>query len=420
MNERLFPESIQYQVVLLNLEKNGGQLKCENCKRNITSKTECHFDHIIPFSKGGKTLLSNCQILCIECNQKKHDKGLHDFVLEEKAKSFLFDDGDINDTNLKADFQQKDKLNGKLSKKEVEAAIRNFVTKKGRIRKIDFAREKNQLPSFHWVNRYWGNITQMQRELGFPLGIPVWNRESIKLTVEKYIAIKGNVVQIDFKSRNGLPSIPCILHYYPELNNFSEIKEFFGLKRRFINWTHESAIQAGKTFISQTNGKLTQKDLKNINDLPGLKVINRLFGSLQRYRTIIGASETQKNDYISAEKIEIVVLEFFGDKERFVYNRKAFFRDFPYSQSTIIKRFETIDNFFKRYGIIESNPKKGRYTKSEIDQIILEYIKAGNTIPKTSKELTKNGLPSSFAIMRYYDSWREPFIFFQMIYEKIR
>lgn len=418
MSERLFPESIQYQAVLANLEKNGGQLKCKNCQRIILNKTDCHFDHIVAFSKGGKTVLSNCQILCSDCNLKKHDKEMKDFVLEEEAKRFLFGDGLLENKDVKV--QQNDKPKRKLSKQEVEARLRSFVVKNGNVRKLDFSREKNGLPSFCLVIQYWGGIKQMQKELGFPVGVPEWDRESIKLTVAKYIERKGDIVQTDFKSRNGLPSIPCILAYYPELHNFSEIKEFFGLKRRFQNWTYESVVQSGKAFISQTNGKLTQKDLSNKNDLPDTKVIQRLFGSLQQYQKIIGASETQRNELISVDKIEKGVIEYFDNKERVVYNRKEFFRNFRYSQSTIIKRFESVDNFFEKYGITESRPKKYRYTKSEIDKIILEFIKAGKKPPKTPKELTKVGLPSSLAIMRYYDTWREPFIYFQKLYEKVQ
>lgn len=420
MSERLFPESIQYQVVLENLEKNGGQLKCENCQRNILNKTDCHFDHIVPFSKGGKTVLSNCQILCSDCNLKKHDKEMQDFVLEEKAKRFLFGDGVLENDDVKVDVQQNDKPNGKLSKQEVETRLRSFVAKNGNIRKLDFSREKNGLPSFSLVIQYWGGIKQMQKELGFPIGVPEWDRESIKLTVEKFIEKKGNIIQSDFKSKNGLPSVPGILAYYPELHNFTEIKEFFGLKRTRQNWDYESVVQAGKTFISRTNGKLTQKDLRSKNNLPDTKVIQRLFGSLQEYQKTIGASETQRNEFISAEEIDKAVSEYFGDKERMVYNRKEFFRKFGYSQSTIIKRFETVDNFFEKFEITESNPKKSKYTKSEIDKIILEFIKAGNEIPKTAKELTTVGLPSSLAIMRHYDSWREPFIYFQKLYEKVQ
>ena len=48
-----------------------------------------HFDHILAYAKGGKSILSNCQILCIDCNLSKSNKEMNDFLLEEKAKRFM-------------------------------------------------------------------------------------------------------------------------------------------------------------------------------------------------------------------------------------------------------------------------------------------------------------------------------------------
>ncbi|WP_251198561.1 GmrSD restriction endonuclease domain-containing protein [Anaerotardibacter muris] len=43
---------------------------CPYCKEHFEFN-EMHGDHIIPWSKGGKTVPDNCQMVCIECNLKK-------------------------------------------------------------------------------------------------------------------------------------------------------------------------------------------------------------------------------------------------------------------------------------------------------------------------------------------------------------
>ena len=89
MSNRDFSDTTKLEVIKANLEKYGGKICCEVCGKNLSSIKECHFDHIHPFAKGGKSIYENCQLLCAECNLKKNDKELKDFILEEKAKQFL-------------------------------------------------------------------------------------------------------------------------------------------------------------------------------------------------------------------------------------------------------------------------------------------------------------------------------------------
>jgi len=43
---------------------------CKKCNEHFELK-EMEADHITPWSKGGKTSLENCQMLCLECNRRK-------------------------------------------------------------------------------------------------------------------------------------------------------------------------------------------------------------------------------------------------------------------------------------------------------------------------------------------------------------
>jgi len=46
---------------------------CVSCSEEFKLK-EMHADHITPWSKGGKTIADNCQMLCAKCNRTKSDK----------------------------------------------------------------------------------------------------------------------------------------------------------------------------------------------------------------------------------------------------------------------------------------------------------------------------------------------------------
>ena len=43
---------------------------CPICGKHFKFE-EMHADHIVPWSKGGKTTPDNCQMLCRDCNLKK-------------------------------------------------------------------------------------------------------------------------------------------------------------------------------------------------------------------------------------------------------------------------------------------------------------------------------------------------------------
>lgn len=64
---RAFPEDIKLAV----WEKQGHI--CPSCKREFDYEF-MEGDHIIPWSKGGRTVEENCQMLCRECNRRKSSK----------------------------------------------------------------------------------------------------------------------------------------------------------------------------------------------------------------------------------------------------------------------------------------------------------------------------------------------------------
>ena len=122
----LYLESIKYSVEQVSTGNENVQvsrlLEIVDCtetkisvrlRKELKSINECHFDHIEAYAKGGKSIKTNCQILCSDCNLKKNDKELADFLLDEKAKKFL--EGNIIDEDGLNIKKENDSLNNSLN-----------------------------------------------------------------------------------------------------------------------------------------------------------------------------------------------------------------------------------------------------------------------------------------------------------------
>ena len=420
MANRDFSDSVKLSAITENLRKNNGDICCAICGAKLSSIDACHFDHIFPFSKGGKSTADNCQILCISCNLKKTDKELQDFLLEEKAKRFLT--GKTGPTSAQESAagtvpESAGRSQASISKETFDQAISRFISRKGDIHKVDFGREYNHLPSIHYVKKYYGDLHKLKEAFGVEDLTASWNRETIRASLEEFVKQHGDIFQKDLTKKNKLPSLPCVLHYFPEYKSFTDVKKnMLNLTVR-TSWDRESAIQAGKDYLKK-HGKITENCLRSENDLPTARVVYNYFGSLAAYQQAAGSAVSHKNDFISEEDIENAVNRFFKGRDRMVVSRKQFFESFPYSPSTIHKRFGSFDVFCQKYGIIVKQSKKAKYSKQEVDDAIAKWVKAGKEIP-TAKELCKFGLPSISVIMKYYDNWKEPFDLYRKLYDKL-
>lgn len=407
MNDRLFSDSIQYQAVLFNLEKNKGQLRCALCGKALVSKSECHFDHIFAYSKGGKSALDNCQILCMECNLSKSDKEMHDFMLEQKAKLFMAGETINVDTPI---LNQQTNPDDKMTKGQFDTIVGDFIKKKGSIKKVDFTRDKNGLPSVIYVTKYYGSMKDLKLSFGIKLDVD-WNRDNIWERLAEYSKINPQFKQSDLVKANNLPSLPCILSYYPEYKNFSDVKKALGLELNYEFWSKEKVIVACRKYL-KTHNKITQKDLKKENGLPTSKVIYNFFGTMQNFQEEIGSDVSKRQEFISREEILVATNEIVCKFGAIFESRNAFLKVFPYSLSVIMHRFGSFESFVKHTNIKLLNTKKAKYSKQEVDDSILSYLKEGKPIPSAAKQLSSLNLPSASTILKFYDDWKEPFVVF--------
>lgn len=422
MSARDFSDSIKLVVIKNNLEKNNGNILCEICGKKVSSISECHFDHIYPYAKGGKSSVSNCQILCNDCNLRKNDKYIEDYLLDKKAKDFLFgekvsNNNDKEETTITTEFENITINSKNITKEEFDKCIQSFIDKKGDIHKVDFTREYNHLPSIHYVRTFYGDLNTLKKSFGIVDMSLNWNRETIISALNEYIEKNGDIIQSDLIKKNGLPSLPCILSYYPEYKNFTDIKTNLLHLEGIKSWDKANILEASKEFL-KTHDSITQKDLKAINNLPTLKVITRHFGNMSNYQKEIGTKVYMKNEFISKEEIKEELEKYFNNKERVIESQEVFFKDFKYSPSTIFKRYGGFEKFVKEERIKVIRTKKARYSKREVDDAISDWVKGGKDIPN-SKDLSKLGLPSMSVIMKYYENWKEPFFIYKKMIDEI-
>ena len=54
-------------------ERNGDEEICPHCGKEFDYEF-MEGDHITPWCEGGRTVIENCQMLCMECNRRKGAK----------------------------------------------------------------------------------------------------------------------------------------------------------------------------------------------------------------------------------------------------------------------------------------------------------------------------------------------------------
>jgi len=88
---RSIPRSMQFRVL-----KRDNQI-CSMCAKPVLDE-DIHFDHIIPWSKGGPTEENNIRLLCADCNRKKGVKFEEDHLVSSIVEhgSYRMDSDFIN------------------------------------------------------------------------------------------------------------------------------------------------------------------------------------------------------------------------------------------------------------------------------------------------------------------------------------
>jgi len=397
---REFSDSTKLKATIRNLKKYG-RLTCEICQRNIKPE-EMHYDHIEAWINGGRSILNNCQILCIDCNEKKNDKLLEEFKIEQEAENIVMS-SQFSSKECKSVLNNE--VRGILPKETAIRMIRDFYKVHKNIRNKDFLLHNASpvLPSIYYVRLHWGSVTKMKEQLDLNPR-QYWTREECIEAVKKWIDNHRTINFRDLGSKNNLPSQTIIRKYF---NTLSNLKRELNLETR-PSWQDIKDIEAAVEAYVKKKGirEISAKELIYKNRLPSWQVIHREYGSMEEFekRNNLLVRQTSK----TRVDIENKLRDIFGDRERVFNNKKDLFSTLKTRERTIIQIYGSLDNFLRETHI-ELNRRKYKWTKKEIEEITLKYIQEkGIRIPKKS-ELTNLGLPCASTYSRYWSDYKIAF-----------
>jgi len=108
----------------------NGVYKCNRCGMTSSHRKDFQVDHIIPMSKGGKTVISNLQLLCYRCNMVKADKIEEESNHHNQSKEADSSNDDKNE-DMPSVRRKGDKLTVRLGDEEKTFGITQARKERG-------------------------------------------------------------------------------------------------------------------------------------------------------------------------------------------------------------------------------------------------------------------------------------------------
>ena len=68
------------KTLKISLLLKKADVKCTYCSKELDDNKDCTLDHVLPKSQGGTNNLKNLVICCNDCNRKKSDLLLTQFI----------------------------------------------------------------------------------------------------------------------------------------------------------------------------------------------------------------------------------------------------------------------------------------------------------------------------------------------------
>lgn len=321
----------------------------------------------------------------------------------------------------------------------IVSGFRVFKETNGRFPKANELRRKNNLPSYSFIRKEYGGLSDFKRTY-FPEEYSEkriaktsrrWNKEKVLTAIDEFIAVNNRLPKsMEFCSDNNLPSATWMSgHIEGSITtflkqNYPQYCKVTEKTKRRDNWDRETVILSIEKFINVNDRLPLLREFNKTNGLPSLSVVEKYLGCyvkkwlektypelyemMLQSRKKCSKERKSKRIHWSKEMVENSIEEFVKREGRLPLSSEFRKENNLPSHSLFrnVTQMSRTEFYKEKYSHLIHTLKKSipDWDKDKILEAVRGFISENGRFPN-QKEFTKTyNLPSVTTVNEYFDN----------------
>ena len=321
----------------------------------------------------------------------------------------------------------------------IVSGFRLFKETNGRFPKANELRRKNNLPSYSFIRKEYGGLSDFKRTY-FPEEYSEkriaktsrrWNKEKVLTAIDEFIAVNNRLPKsMEFCSDNNLPSATWMSgHIEGSITtflkqNYPQYCKVTEKTKRRDNWDRETVILSIEKFINVNDRLPLLREFNKTNGLPSLSVVEKYLGCyvkkwlektypelyemMLQSRKKCSKERKSKRIHWSKEMVENSIEEFVKREGRLPLSSEFRKENNLPSHSLFrnVTQMSRTEFYKEKYSHLIHTLKKSipDWDKDKILEAVRGFISENGRFPN-QKEFTKTyNLPSVTTVNEYFDN----------------